>query len=59
MMEQVRLCAVCPMENWIGSSLNGIQGWSTVLESYSHAPGQGTLVLTEPGGRNSLGFAAP
>ena len=26
MMEQVRLCAVWPMENWHGSSLNQIQG---------------------------------
>ena len=26
MMEQVRLCAVWPMENWLGSSLNQIQG---------------------------------
>ena len=24
-MEQVRLCAVWPMENWLGSSLNQIQ----------------------------------
>ena len=30
MMEQVRLCAVWPMENWLGSSLNQIQGWTTV-----------------------------
>ena len=37
MMEQVRLCAVWPMENWLGSSLNQIQGWNTVEESYSHA----------------------
>ena len=27
MMEQVRLCAVWPMENWIASSLKQIQGW--------------------------------
>ena len=26
MMEWVRLCAVWPMENWLGSSLNQIQG---------------------------------
>ena len=37
MMEQVRLCAVSPMENWLGSSLNQIQGSTTVRESYSHA----------------------
>ena len=30
MMEQVRLCAVWPMENWLGSSMNHIQGWMTV-----------------------------
>ena len=31
MMEQVRLCAVLPTENWLGSSLNHIQGyWMTV-----------------------------
>ena len=33
MMEQVRLCAVWPMENWLGSSLNQMQGWTTVRES--------------------------
>ena len=37
MMEQVRLCAVSPMEKWLGSPLNKIQGWTTVRESYSHA----------------------
>ena len=30
MMEQVRLCAVWPMENWLGSSRNRIQDWMTV-----------------------------
>ena len=29
-MEQVRLCAVWPVENWLGSSLNQIEGWTTV-----------------------------
>ena len=43
MMEQVRLCAVWPMENWLGSSLNQIQGWTTVRESYSRALEQGPL----------------
>ena len=43
LMEQVRLCAVWPMENWLGSSLNRIQGWTIVRESYSHALKQGTL----------------
>ena len=37
MMKQVRLCAVWPMENWLGSSLNQIQG------SYSRALEQGSL----------------
>ena len=44
MMEQVRLCAVWPMDNWLGSSLNQIQGWATVQESYSRALEQGTLL---------------
>ena len=43
MMEQVRLCAVWPMENWLGSSLNQIQGWLTVQVSYSRALEQGPL----------------
>ena len=30
MMEQVRLCAVWSTENWLGSSMNHIQGWMTV-----------------------------
>ena len=30
MREQVRLCAVWPTENWLGSSMNHIQGWMTV-----------------------------
>ena len=37
MMDLVRLCAVWPMENKLGSSLNQIQGWITVRESYSRA----------------------
>ena len=36
MMEQVRLCAVWSMENWLGSSLNQIQGWTTVREYYNY-----------------------
>ena len=43
MMEPVRLCAVWPMENWLGSSLNQMQGWTTVGESYSRALEQGPL----------------
>ena len=35
-MEQVRLCAVWPMETWLGSSLNQIQGW-TMSDSSKHA----------------------
>ena len=43
MVEQVRLCAVWPTEIWLGSSLNQILGWTTVLESYSHVLEQGPL----------------
>ena len=32
MMEQVRLCAVWPMDNLLGSSMNHIQGWMTVWQ---------------------------
>ena len=45
MMEQVRLSAVWPMENWLGSSLNQIQGWTTVRESYSPALEQPPLAV--------------
>ena len=34
------------MEDWIGSSLNQIQGWTTVLESYSRPLEQGFLTQT-------------
>ena len=27
-MKKVRLCAVWPMENWLGSAMNKIQGWN-------------------------------
>ena len=43
MMEQVRLCAVWPTENWLGSSLNQILDWMTVRESYSRALEQEAL----------------
>ena len=33
-MEQVRLCTVWTMENWLGYSLNQIQGFTTVRKSY-------------------------
>ena len=33
------------MENWLGSSLNQKQGWTTVRESYSHALEQGPLAV--------------
>ena len=42
-MEQVRFCAVWPMENWPDSSLNQTQGWTTVRESYSRALEKGPL----------------
>ena len=45
-LEQVRLSAVWPIENWIGSSLNKIQGWTDVRESYSRALEKGPLLLT-------------
>ena len=50
MMEQVRyrLCAVKPMENWPGSSLNHIQGWTTVRESYFCVLEQGPLDRSAP-----------
>ena len=43
MMEQVRLFAVWPMENWLGSSWNHMQGLTTVRESHSPALEQGPL----------------
>ena len=46
MMEQVRLCAVWLMENWLGSSLNQIQDWTSVRKSYSRALEQGSLLAT-------------
>ena len=45
MMEQVRLSAGWPMEHWLNFSLNQIQGWTTVQESYSRALEQGPLSL--------------
>ena len=42
-MIRLRLCAVCSMENWLGSSLNQVQGWNTVRESYSIDLEQGPL----------------
>ena len=45
-MEQVRLGAVWPVENRLGSSLNHIQGWTTVRESYSPALEQGPPIFT-------------
>ena len=44
MMEQVRLCAVCPTQNWRCSSVNHIQGWTTVWECFCHALEKGCLV---------------
>ena len=54
MMDHVRLCAVWHMENWLDSSLNHIQGWITVRESYSRAleqrslEGEGRPILLRP-----------
>ena len=42
-MEQVGLCAVWLMENWLCSSLNQMQGWTTVQESNSRALERGPL----------------
>ena len=36
MMEQVRLCAVWPRENWLGSSMNQKQAWMTIWECCRH-----------------------
>ena len=44
MMEQVRLCDVWPIENWLGSSLNQIQGWNSFWQSYSRALEQRPLL---------------
>ena len=57
MKEQVRLCAVWPMENWLSSSLSEIQGWTTVPDSYSRALEQGTLTCTALFGK--LGRSPP
>ena len=43
MMEQVRLFTVCPMEKWLGSLMNHVQGWTTVRDFYSHALELGSL----------------
>ena len=58
MMEQVKLCAVLPRENWLGASLNKIQGWTTVRESYSRALKQGRLLFALADGhlRRSIRF---
>ena len=37
MIEQVRLCAVWPTENWDGSPMNHILGWMTVWGCWCHA----------------------
>ena len=50
MMEQVRLCSVWAMENWLGSFLNHIQGRTTVREYYSRALEEGPL--REKGGES-------
>ena len=59
MMEQVRLCAVWPIENWLGSSLNQIQGGTVVRESYSLALEQGPLKAALSSLCLSLSVCAP
>ena len=44
-MGQVRLCAVWPTENWLGSSMNHIQGWKAVWICYWHALEKGCLLV--------------
>ena len=44
-MERVILCAVWPTENLPGSSLNQMEGWTNVRESYSRALEQRPLFL--------------
>ena len=46
MMEQVRLCAVKPTENRLGSSMNHFQGWKTVWICHCHALEKGCQVQT-------------
>ena len=46
MMEQVRLCAVWPMGIWLDSSLNQIQGWTTIRQTYSRGLVQWPLDTT-------------
>ena len=51
-VEKVRQCGVWPTENWLSSSMNQIQGWTTVRESYSRALEQGPL---REGGESECG----
>ena len=53
MMEKVRLCAVWPMENWIGSFMNHIQGRMTVCIMVSLVPVLVTFTIPGPLFRNS------
>ena len=46
MMEHVRFCAAWPTENWLGSSMNHIQGWKTVWECCRHALEKWCLIAT-------------
>ena len=45
-MKQVRRCAVWPTENWRGSSINHIQVWMIVWESYCYALEKGCLLTS-------------
>ena len=54
MMEQVRLCAVWHIENLLGSSLNYIQGWMTVIGCYSRSPHIGWLLWRPTDGYKTI-----
>ena len=42
------------MENWLGTSLNQIKGWTTVREYYSRALEQAPLLMTAAGRKEGL-----
>ena len=59
MMERVRLCAVWPTENWLGSSLNHLQGWIIIWECCRQALGKRWLMCAAAAdGKNALKVAA-
>ena len=59
MMKQVRLCAVWPMESWLGSSLNHIQGWTTVRESYSCFTARTSVLTVTSSGKHLIFLGFP